>query len=233
LYGENYIVEPGSGYASTPNPGYIGNRRVIVDNYDNDIFYVNDWPIIIHLFSPSFMIYISPWHWGFYPSYWRPWSPIFYYNYWGFHRQYYNNYSYRRVAYLRYPVPYSYYYSRRNSSPIVRSNRVNEAYRSTYEGRTFRRPDAPVLPRTRQAIPRNRQENPSTRSMQSNPQRNERPHAPGTRQENPSTRPYQPVAPTNRQSLPVNRPVHPTVPMNRQGIPRNSNPIHNRDRDRK
>ncbi|MFV5699907.1 hypothetical protein ACM55H_16215 [Flavobacterium sp. ZT3R17] len=232
LYGKNYIVEPGSGNTSTPNPGYAGNRRVIVDNYGNDIFYVNDWPIIIHLFSPSFVIYISPWRWGFYPSYWRPWTPVFYYNYWGYHRHYYDDYSYRRVTSVRYPVPYSYYYSRRNSSPIVRSNRNNDTYRRTYEGRTFRRPDVPVLPRTRQAMPRTRQENlPATHPVQPNQQRNERPTAPRTHQENlPETRPVQPNqqrnersnAPRTRQeSLPTTRPVQPNPQRNEQpNVPR-------------
>lgn len=254
LYGKDYIVEPGSGNVLTPNPGYVGNRRVVVNNYDNTIFYVNDWPIIIHLFSPSFMIYISPWHWGFYPSYWRPWNPVFYYTYWGFHRHYYDNYSYRRVSYIRNPGSYSYYYSRRNSSPVVRNNRINDTYRRTYEGRTFRRPEGTVFPRTRQKnipvtrprsvqpnpqpnVPRTRQENlPATRprSIQPNPQRNPQPNAPRARQENlPATRPVQPNPQRNpqpnvtrtHQENPSTRPAQPVAPTNRQSMPV-TRPVH-------
>ena len=228
LYGEDYIVEPNSENTfGTLNPGYAGNERVFSDTYWNGVFYVNDWPIVIYLFSPSFVAYISPWHWGYYPYYWRPWSPIFYYNYWGYHSYYYRNPFYRRTGYVRYPNSYSYYSSRRTYSPIVRRNRINDTYRRTYEGRTFRRPESPVFPRTREAIPRTRQGNyPGTRSV---------PTAPGNRQPMPRTREesrnrsVQPTAPGNRQPMPRNRQenapgnrsVQPSAPRNYQPMPRN------------
>lgn len=242
LYGRDYIVEPSAGDDLTPNPGYLGYERMYTGNYWNGVLYVNDWPIIVHLLSPSFVIYISPWRWGYYPSYWRPWSPIYYYNYWGYHRHYYRNYFYRRVGYVRYPLAHSYYYSRRTSSPIVRRNRVNDSYRDTYQGRNFRKPEGTVLPRTRQVMPRTRSGNPPvnrqsfpetrTRNRQATPEiRSVRPSAPirrqpmeGVRQRTPSV---QPNAPTRRQSTegvrPTTRPA-PNAPMNRQSAPRGNNP---------
>ena len=230
LYGRDYIVEPSAGDDLTPNPGYLGYERMHTGNYWNGVLYVNDWPVIIHLFSPSFAIYISPWRWGYYPSYWRPWSPIYYYNYWGHHRHYYSNYFYRRVGYVRYPVAHSYYYSRRTSSPIVRRNRANDSYRDTYQGRNFRKPEGTVLPRTRQAFPESR-----SRTRQAPETRSVRPSVPirrqpmeGVRQRTPSTtHPVQPNAPTRRQSTegvrPTTRPA-PNAPMNRQSAPRGNNP---------
>ncbi|TDE41853.1 hypothetical protein E0I26_15810 [Flavobacterium rhamnosiphilum] len=229
LYGEDYILEPSSGDDYTPNPGYLGYERTYTGNYWNGVLYVNNWPIIINLFSPSFVIYISPWHWGYYPSYWRAWTPIYYYNYWDYHRHYYRNDFYRRVGYVRYPLTHSYYYSRRNSSPVVRRNRINDAYRETYQGRDFRRPEGTVLPRTREQMRGNRSVNPRTsRSVQPmTPTR--RQNVEENRQRNPSSaRPVQPTAPTRRQNVEENRqqnpssarPVQPTAPTRRQPVPR-------------
>ncbi|MFV8343091.1 hypothetical protein [Flavobacterium sp. XS2P39] len=256
LYGRDYIVEPSAGDDLTPNPGYLGYERMHTGNYWNGILYVNDWPIIVHLLSPSFAIYISPWRWGYYPSYWRPWSPIYYYNYWGYHRHYYSNYFYRRVGYIRYPHAHSYYHSRRTSSPIVRRNRVNDSYRETYQGRNYRRPEGTVLPRTREAFPERRtrtRQAPETRSVRPNaPLRRQsieggrdrmpsttrpgQPNAPTRRQPidgvRPATRPA-PNAPTRRQSMegarPTTRPA-PSAPMNRQAAPRGTTPTR-RDRN--
>jgi hypothetical protein len=258
LYGEDYIVEPNSETTfGTLNPGYIGNERVFSDTYWNGVFYVNDWPIIINLFSPSFLVYVSPWHWGYYPYYWSPWAPVFYYNYWSFHRYYYRDPFYRRTGYVRYPRPYSYYSARRTSSPIVRRNRIDDTYRRTYEGRTFRRPETPVLPRTRQEMPRSRQGNaPATREMRPTAPRT-RQSMPGTRQDNarpmrsagpgtrqpmrrnlqenaPVTRPTQPGASRNYQPLPGRRENAPEIrraePTNRQSMPRTDHPVR-RDRN--
>lgn len=233
LYGSNYIVEPTSENTfGTLNPGYVGNERVIRHTYWNDVYYANDWPVIIYLFSPSFSIYVSPWRWNYYPYYWRPWTPVFYYNYWGYHRQYYHNPFYRRTGFIRYAPTHSYYRDRRSSSPIVRRNRLDDSYRRTYEGRNFRRPETPVLPRTRQQLPGSRSVNPAMPG-------NRRP-LPGSRQGNePTTRPAQPTGPRNRQPVsgnrqqyapgshqpmrgtrqenaPVTRPVQPATPRYRQ-----------------
>jgi len=145
LYGENYIVEPSSGYGQgTPNPGYTGGETVIVNNYSSpNVVFVNDWPIVISLFSPSFSLYISPWYWGYYPVYWSPWAPIGYYSYWNFHYHYYSSPYYYRVSYVRFPRHHSYYLQRRYVSPIVVQNRRSGVYRRTYEGVSYRRPVAP------------------------------------------------------------------------------------------
>ncbi|TDD75219.1 hypothetical protein [Flavobacterium caseinilyticum] len=212
LYGKDYILEPSAGDGLTPNPGFLGYERTYSGNYWNGMVYVNDWPIIIHLFSPSFVAYVSPWRWGYYPSYWRRRIPIFYYDYWGYHRHYYRNNFYRRVGYVRYPYAYSNYYSRRNSSPIVTRNRINNVYRDTYQGRTFGRPQGTVLPRTQEQIRGSRSVNPRT------------------------VRPVQPAAPTNRQPAQRTRQqnppsVRPTPPVNRQSAPRSNNPTRTRNRN--
>jgi hypothetical protein len=187
LYGKDYVVEPSIREVSeTPNPAYIGNRTIIVNNnvYGNGIVYVSDWPIIGLLFSPSFSIYVSPWHWGYYPVYWNPWRPILYYNYWTYHNHYYRSNRYRRNSYIRFPSHHSYYLNRRTSSAVVTRNRREGTYRSTYGGRDFRRPTAPPRVSRREI----RRENSETRmQQQAQPSRNQE-RQPARQRVQPSTR---------------------------------------------
>jgi flagellar biosynthesis GTPase FlhF len=146
LYGRDYVVEPSMrAVSATPNPAYIGDQTIIINNrvYGNGIVYVSEWPIIGLLFSPSFSIYASPWHWGYYPVYWNPWRPILYYNYWNYHNHYYRSYRYHRTSHIRFPSHHSSYLRRRTTSAIVTRNRREGVYRSTYGGKDFRRPAAP------------------------------------------------------------------------------------------
>lgn len=137
LYGKNYVIEPTAKneVVGTPNPGYIAD--------ENEVYYVNDWPIVVHLFSPLYAVYFSPWYWGFYPSFWYPWAPIYYYNYWGFHHHYYTNYRFHRLSNRRFYDNYFYYTSRRKTSPTVRANRRDGIFNGTYEGRTYRKIEMP------------------------------------------------------------------------------------------
>lgn len=214
LYGQDYILEPSAGNTLTPNPGYLGYEKMDTDNYWNGVLYVNDWPIVIYLFSPSFVIYSSPWRWQYYPSYWRLRTPIYYHSYWSYHHHYYSNDFYRRVGYVRYPVAHSYYYSRRNSSPIVRRNRVNDTYKESYQGRNFKRPKGTVLPTTRRVLP-------ETRS--------------GTRQAVPENRSARPQVPIRRQPVEGVRKktpsVQPNTPANRQHAAKGNNRNLTRDRN--
>lgn len=235
LYGKNYIVEPAVvNISETPNPGFTTEKTVIVNNTysitnlnGNGFLYVNDWPVIIHLFSPAFSVYVSPWYWGYYPVYWHPWPPVYYYNYWGYHNHYYRNYRYRRAAYIGNPVHYSNYTRRRISSPTVIQNRRDGRYNTTYQGRTYRRPEAPgvrptstsprtitpptrsVTPTTRPVAPTRRYEAPATR-----------PAAPVTRPISPATRPatprIRPEAPTTRPATPSTRPTRQSNPSSRR-----------------
>ncbi|MDI1304046.1 MAG: hypothetical protein PSX42_04220 [bacterium] len=248
LYGDNYIVEPY--YSETVNPGYAGNQNIIIDNYHNGILYADYWPIVIHLYSPIYRLYISPWHWGFYPSYWSPWTPVFYHDYWRYHYIYYRNRPYRRTVYLRDPIHYSYYSTRRNYSPIVRRNRINGDYNRVYDGRVYKRPEAPTRSLDR---PLNRENRPLNRSIptRENPRtvpenRGDRPAVPLNRRVLPAARPES--RPENRQGAPVNsrqsnQPANrPSVPLNRRPFnkpvdrqpapsnPRQANPPVNRQR---
>ena len=233
LYGDDYIVEPSYSSTETPNPGYADDVAVIAreNNYSNTVVYVDSWPIVAYLFSPSFSVYISPWHWGYYPRYYFPWSPIVYYNYWNIHYHYYRSPYYRRIAYVRYPANYSYYQKRRTISRIVERNRMSGAYRNTYEGRMFKRPAAPIRRPSRQEIirenrvPSRQQVRPSTREQNRESTRRQMP--PSTREQNREStrRQVQPfIREQNRES--TRRQVQPsTREQNRESTRRQVRPI--------
>ena len=145
LYGKNYIIEPSDLEGGTPNPGYQSgynnsgyNNAGYNNGYENQYHPVNDWLIVNFLFSPSYVVYRSPYNWGYYPVYWHPWVPVFYENYWGYNRHYYGNVYYRRSIEVRSPVYYSHYAARRSFSPIVIENGRRGGYRETYNGHQYR-----------------------------------------------------------------------------------------------
>ena len=33
------------------------------------------WPSVRFMYRPAYRVWVSPWHWRYYPTYWRPWHP--------------------------------------------------------------------------------------------------------------------------------------------------------------
>ncbi len=70
LYGEDYIVEPYDVAAEGGNGGPDAEyhfTRVVVN--------VWFWPSIRFIYRPAYRVYVSPFYWGYYPNWWRPWRP--------------------------------------------------------------------------------------------------------------------------------------------------------------
>ena len=216
LYGKNYIVEPSDTVSGTPNPGYKVDVTVIVNNNTNNNYNttspsyvsVSVWPVVLYLFSPVYVVYRSPWYWGYYPPYWRPWRPVYYHDYWGYHGHYYRNSYYQRTASIRNPRYYNNYANRRNTSVLVRDNRTSGRYNTTYNGRDYKRPAPVTSTRPTTSRPVTRPTNPSTRPGTTRPV---------TRPTNPSTKPgttrptTRPTTPTNPSTRPAVKPTQPTT----------------------
>lgn len=237
LYGKKYIIEPKdlAQRMDTPNPGYSGATTTIINNnttnnYNSDSgSTVSAWPVVLHLFSPLFISWHSPWRWGYYPSYWRPWRPVYYQSYWGYHRHYHNHFYFHRTGVLRAPYYNRYYANRRVYSPIVRNNRVNGLYRSTYNGRVYRKPISPIVrPNGSNRPGANR---PTTLPSNRYPNR---PIVPNNGANRPTTLPsHRPVNNNNGSNrpttLPSHRPVNPNNGSNRPvTLPSNRVPSDNR-----
>lgn len=162
LYGKNYIVEPkdqAPPATSTPNPGYAGNQDApVVNNYTTNNYYNNDdyyrnntyndpyyggravayvpvdnWYMWDYLYAPTYSFYVSPWGWGYYPSYWNPWEPLYWHEYYGYHYAQYGYYQ-RTTVYVC-PTANAYYGERRSVSVTVTQRSRTGGYSTTYRRR--------------------------------------------------------------------------------------------------
>ena len=68
LYGEATIVEPYE--LDTKDDGR--GPSVTVDRIVVNVFF---WPSVRYVYGPRYRVYVSPFHWGYYPGWWRPWHP--------------------------------------------------------------------------------------------------------------------------------------------------------------
>ncbi len=137
LYGRNYIVEPI--YDETPNPGYTGRRNQVETT---TYVHVSAWPLVRYIYDPYYVTWHSSWYWGYYPSYWRPWSPCYYHYYYGYHYNYFPVYysHYRLWHTPRWSHYHDNYYSRvRVYSPTVVVNINKGVYKTTYSRPESRR----------------------------------------------------------------------------------------------
>jgi hypothetical protein len=143
LYGKDYIVEPiyedATAQAETPNPAYQGETREVngetVVVKKTTYVEVQTWPVVRYIYQPTYVVWRSPWYWGYYPSYWRPWRPYYWHHYYGYHYHWHWHYygHYHRWDRYRYPnYSRNYYYGHRNASATVRSNRDSGRYKNTY-----------------------------------------------------------------------------------------------------
>lgn len=154
LYGKNYIVEPiyADSNDGTPNPGYTGsayysNNDVVTTTYVE----VATWPLISFIFAPDYVVWHSSWYWGYYPSYWHPWSPFSWHFYYGYHCNWYPDYyrHYRHWDRPRYAHYHDFYYRDiRSHSRFVNNGIRAGNYRSTYSHPEQRRDGEALYSRT-------------------------------------------------------------------------------------
>lgn len=139
LYGKYYIVEPyyDNDNGSTPNPGYYGNQTstqtVVVQR--TTYYEVASWPLITYLFLPTYVVWHSPWYWGYYPTYWRPWTPWYYHEYYGYHYHWHYHYygHYRHGSHYHHHGWHDTYYTHhRKTSTVVHARRERGDFNTSY-----------------------------------------------------------------------------------------------------
>ena len=137
LYGKNYIIEPY--YAETPNPGYTGNTRVVRSEpavvTRTTYIEVRSWPVVRYIYTPTYVVWNSPYYWNYYPVYWSPWRPYYYDYYYGYfspwQSHYYSCYRHTNHYYNNYYAN-NYYHGYRSYSTTVRTYNDNGHYKNTY-----------------------------------------------------------------------------------------------------
>ncbi|WP_264510724.1 hypothetical protein [Flavobacterium sp. N1719] len=132
LYAANTIVEPTDVAESVkenkgPNPPYYSNQPLVVN--------VWLWPSVRFIYRPGYVVWRSPWRWGTYPKFWRPWRPVSYtvfYSRCAPHRVYFHRVPTRRVV-IAHRI---YKPMRRHSTVVVHNRRGTKVVRRTPRGTT-------------------------------------------------------------------------------------------------
>jgi hypothetical protein len=200
---------------SNSNGNYGYNQPVTTASYVR----VSYWPMWGFLFAPSYVVYVSPYHYAYYPGWYNPWAPVYFHTYyWG----HYNHYNYYRYHHHYHNQSYHnhYYNNNRSRSNTVYQARNTGAYKKTYE-QPNRKPIAgnsvnsrPNPGYSNKADGMNSRPNtqPATRPSVSP---NSRPAAPATgttRPQSPSNQnPNYRPSPSNPSPSPSNRPITPST----------------------
>jgi len=135
LYGKDYIIEPNADGNASANQGNLDNGETVVAE-------PSAWPIIGALFLRSYIAWHSPWYYGYYPNYWRPWRPLFWHSYYGYHSNLFHYYegNFRHTAHYHDIHFRDHYYGGRRSFASSVIKRSHEGfYRSTYSHPELRR----------------------------------------------------------------------------------------------
>ncbi len=219
LYGKDYIVEPTENdpTAKVEAPD-SGKEKTVINNTTNNYYnngadnspdtyvVVNQWPIVHYVYGPTYIVYVSPWYWYSYPTWWSPWSPWYWHNYYWHHYEHhhYGHHGYyHRTDHYRAPVAQGYYGPRKSTSVTVKQNRVANVYHKTYtsENRTG---DGKVKPETSNPGFKNRPENNNNVSSPDNRQK------PNNEMNKPNNKPREnrpaPRFENNKPSNNVNKP---------------------------
>lgn len=172
MYGKDYIIEPNyenaAAGAGTPNPAYLAppttelNKEIII--HTTTPLQVSNWIVVSYIFTPAYIVWHSPWSWGYYPTYWHPWAPNYWHQYYGFHYHwdYYYFGNYRRINYYRYPSWRTYYYNTgfRSHSVYVQTRFRRGDYIKTYsrpelanKGAALFKKDFPRAPSVKDKLP--------------------------------------------------------------------------------
>lgn len=116
LYGPDMIMEPFEEGGEAPRqkgpaPPPDGPRPRIWVN-------VWAWPCVTWIYGPGYVAWVSPWHWGYYPPWWRPWRPWGWSAWHGWNRPYRS--WYRHVSVCRVATAHAMYQHRAAYSPAIR-----------------------------------------------------------------------------------------------------------------
>ena len=99
------------------------------------VYPVDSWFMWDFLFAPTYVVYVSPYRWHYYPTYWEPWEPVYYHQYYSYNYTYYDDRYYERTVVYRAPEANGYFGPRRSRSTTVVKTRTSGGYTSTYARR--------------------------------------------------------------------------------------------------
>ena len=116
IYGTDYIIEPEENGTIT--------ERLMIPNFV--VVNVWGWPSVRFVFGPKYVRWHSPWRWGQYPGWWKPWKPYRWNVYHGFHAH--RHPHYHVVTVRRCTVAHGHYVVHRRTCVRVKQHRHYRVY---------------------------------------------------------------------------------------------------------
>ncbi len=119
MYGADYIIEPyeEEQEKSTEMPFAAPRVRIVVN--------VWAWRPIRFIYAPRYTVWVSPWRWGAYPRWYRPWRPVR----WRVHHNHcrrYRVHHVHRVHVHRHTRAHKVYHTHRTRSVVVHRNQPHK-----------------------------------------------------------------------------------------------------------
>ncbi|MFI5188166.1 MAG: hypothetical protein ACHQF0_15650, partial [Chitinophagales bacterium] len=169
IYGEEVIAEPNGGGDGAFNNSETDNYAVHGPNTGYNFqapgIFVNVWfwPCVRFVYVPNYVVWYSPWRWGYYPGWWRPWRPFGWYMWHPFHYGYERHFAI--VTEHRLLVAHRIYTPLRISSVTVRTRNqtVVNNYRVTRTKTTYTGPRGNKFEKTTTTV-KDRREKTRTKS---------------------------------------------------------------------
>jgi hypothetical protein len=152
LYGKDYVVEPKGNSSVTPNPAYKGENPVTVTVPATTTVVVESAPIVQYVYSPVYVPYTPPYHYGYYPA-WFGFATvmavgIYRSNHYGYHGGYHGgHYGGGNNVIINNNNNFNNYNNNKMRSNTVANNRANGNYGNGSANRG-NRPSASTRPAT-------------------------------------------------------------------------------------
>jgi uncharacterized membrane protein YgcG len=151
LYGKDYVVEPKGNSSVTPNPAYKGENPVTVNVPATTTVVVESAPIVQYVYSPAYVPYAPPYHYGYYPP-WFGFATVMavgiyrsnnYYNHGGYYGGHYGG---GNNVVINNNNNFNNYNNNKKRSNTVANNRANGNYGDGSANRSGNRGNASTRP---------------------------------------------------------------------------------------
>lgn len=131
IYGKDVVIEP---KGESNQAAFVYATTAVGVN-------VWMWPSVAYVYSPDYVVWVSPYEYDYYPVYWDPWPPVAYEVYYPV--VYKNHGQYVAFGQLRFKHAHEIYYSNHTNSPFVmgrmKHGDFHEGRQEHYKGNDFAR----------------------------------------------------------------------------------------------
>lgn len=129
LYGEEYMIEP-------------------ADSKDDQLVVnVRNWRAVKHIYSPRYVVWVSPWRYNKHPHWYKPWKRA---NWHAYHKRVHKHHvHYRRAHNHRLKHAHAHYHKHKTSSPKFHAKHSSKKNKTVSTKNKRKRPGGTIKPKTK------------------------------------------------------------------------------------